>query len=96
MNGEKYYIDNDILKLNNKGIQNIIQIKNLDHFSDLKELHLSSSLISNIKGIDKLENLELRQLNYNKIKIILLFGVSLRVVYSTSSSRILNPLKSNQ
>jgi len=67
-NGDRYYIYNDILTLNNKSVESISQIINLDHFSELKELHLSNNLITIIEGLDHLKNLKFLTLNDNKIK----------------------------
>lgn len=55
--GIHYYVKNGILNLNNKGIKNLSEIKNLEKLSDLKELHLQSNSITHISSLDNLKNL---------------------------------------
>lgn len=69
-NGEKINIYNNILHLNNKGIKDIADIKNLSDQINLKELYLDGNNISELKGLKNLINLEALGLNENQISEI--------------------------
>lgn len=69
--GEKYYLEDGILNLNAKGIQNLKEIKNLANLKNIKELHLQSNNIKDIDGLENLGSLKKLQLNDNNIENIL-------------------------
>ena len=66
-NGEKININDNILHLNNKGIEKIADIKNLSDQINLKELYLDENNIYEIKGLENLINLEVLGLGENQI-----------------------------
>ena len=68
--GKKINIYNNILHLNNKGIKDISEIKNLADQKNLKELYLEKNNISEIKGLEQLVNLEVLSLTENQISEI--------------------------
>lgn len=69
-NGEKINIYDNILHLNNKGIKDIADIKNLSDQINLKELYLDGNNISELKGLQNLINLEVLGLGENQISEI--------------------------
>lgn len=71
--GEKYYLEDGVLNLNAKGIQNLNEIQNLVNLKSIKELHLQSNNIKDIDGLENLRTLKKLQLNDNNIENI--FGL---------------------
>ena len=71
--GEKYYLEDGVLYLNAKGIQNLKEIQNLANLKSIKELHLQSNNIKDIDGLENLRSLKKLQLNDNNIENI--FGL---------------------
>lgn len=69
-NDNKINIYNNILHLNNKGIKNITDVKNLSEQINLKELYFEGNNISEIKGLENLINLEVLGLGENHISEI--------------------------
>ncbi len=69
--GEKYYLEDGILNLNAKGIQNLKEIKNLTNLKNIKGLHLQSNNIKDINDLENLRSLIKLQLNGNNIENIL-------------------------
>ena len=69
-NDNVFLVRNNILKLNNLGINSIIEIKGLEKLTNLKELYLSRNKIFEIKGLKHLTKLKVLDLSYNKIKQI--------------------------
>lgn len=48
----------------------ISKIENLDYNFNLQELHLASNNLKQIDGIDKLKNLKILELGFNKIEVV--------------------------
>jgi len=59
-----------LINLNNKNIDNIGKVKNLESFTNLKKLYLNYNLITEISGLDKLIELRSLHLQGNMIKKI--------------------------
>ena len=66
-NEEKFHPSNGILRINNKNIRNITDLKNLNHLTTLKQLDLSNNQIHEINGLENLANLIHLELKKNKI-----------------------------
>jgi len=70
LEGVKYHIRFETLKLRNKNIKSITDIQGLNKIWHLKKLDLSLNQIQNMKGIEFLPNLRILKLSYNKIQKI--------------------------
>ncbi len=68
--GKKCYVKHGVLQLGHKGINDISDIKGLEHLTKLQELDLCSNRIKEIKGLEALTNLTRLDLSGNQIEEI--------------------------
>ena len=62
-----FYLDGDTLKLTNRGVRDISEIKGLENYPNLEELNLSYNRLQNLNGLEKLTNLKKVILKNNKV-----------------------------
>ncbi len=86
-NDQKYFVKENILKLNNCGIEDISKIEGLNSLSNLIELDLSQNNITEINSLERLISLQNLYLEGNKITEIkeLEKLTSLQVLYLFSN-----------
>jgi len=65
--GQKYYVKDGKLKLNDKRIHDIFEIEGLEKLNNLINLNLGDNHITEIKGLEKLTNLQVLNLCLNQI-----------------------------